>query len=450
MTETQAVSAPAEERAHSRFGGSIASRFMNCPGSVALCDTVPPRPTSKYAAEGKAAHAVGEHCLLNGERDASLHVGEWWPLQEGSHDVQRFECTEEMAAAVQVYLDAVYAELDASPDAELYVEQKFEFVLASAAPGEVFGKNDAMVYTPSKGRLVVFDYKHGAGVSVDVTDNKQLKFYAAGAVLGRPWALSEIELVIVQPRTRDAEENNGGVKPWAFDPTEVLDFTDELDAAVRKAKLTHLGDSDQGVFVAAEGSWTPLVVGDYCRWCDAAAVCPEREKQASEAVTLDYANVEGLTPSALPQPKDLDTARIGRILAGAPIMRTYLDQVEEYAFGLLVQGVGVPGYKLVDKVGRRQWTDNPEEIASYLELSYGLSPTDLLPPKLVTITEAERQLKAVVTDKAERKKALDDLSIRYTIKDSSGQTIAPESDRRSGIDNAARDFAGVDLNAKEE
>ena len=416
---------------------------MNCPGSVALCDTVPPRPTSKYAAEGKAAHAVGEHCLLNGERDASLHVGEWWPLQEGSHDVQRFECTDEMAQAVQVYIDAVYAELDASPDAELYVEQKFEFVLASAAPGEVFGKNDAMVYTPSKGRLVVFDYKHGAGVSVDVTDNKQLKFYAAGAVLGRPWALSEIELVIVQPRTRDAEENNGGVKPWAFDPTEVLDFADELDGAVAKAKYVE-------VLPPGVDRTDSLVTGSWCRWCDAAAVCPAREKQASEAVTLDYANVEGLTPSALPQPKDLDTARIGRILAGAPIMRTYLDQVEEYAFGLLVQGVGVPGYKLVDKVGRRQWTDNPEEIASYLELNYGLSPTDLLPPKLVTITEAERQLKAVVTDKAARKAALDDLSIRYTIKDSSGQTIAPESDRRSGIDNAARDFAGVDLNAKEE
>jgi len=445
MTETQAVSAPAEERAHSRFGGSIASRFMNCPGSVALCDTVPPRPTSKYAAEGTAAHAVGEHCLLNGERDASLHVGEWWPLQEGSHDVQRFECTDEMAQAVQVYLDAVYAELDASPDAEMYVEQKFEFVLASAAPGEVFGKNDAMVYTPSKGRLVVFDYKHGAGVSVDVTDNKQLKFYAAGAVLNRPWALSTIELVIVQPRTRDAEENNGGVKPWAFDPTEVLDFADELDAAVRLAKSAETemlkGEGPTEIF---------LQTGAWCRWCDAAAVCPARERQASEAVTLDYANVEGLVPSALPAPKDLDTARIGRILAGASIMRTYLDQVEEYAFGLLVQGVGVPGYKLVDKVGRRQWTDNPEEIASYLELNYGLSPTDLLPPKLVTITEAERQLKAVIVDKAARKQALDDLSIRYTIKDSSGQTIAPESDRRGGIDNAARDFAGVDLNPKEE
>jgi len=444
MTEPQAVGAPAEERAHSRFGGSIASRFMNCPGSVALCDTVPPKPPSKYAAEGTAAHSVGEHCLLGGEREAALRVGEWHPLQEGSHDVQRFEVTDEMATAVQVYLDAVYAELDASPDAELYVEQKFEFVLASAAPGEVFGKNDAMVYTPSKGRLVVFDYKHGAGVSVDVTDNKQLKFYAAGAVLNRPWALSEIELVIVQPRTRDAEtEEHGGVKRWTFDPTEVLDFADELDAAVAAAKAVEQIPPEMS---RAES----LVVGSWCRWCDAAAVCPAREAQASEAVTLDYANVEGLVPSALPEPKTLDTARIGRILAGASIMRTYLDQVEEYAFGLLVQGVAVPGYKLVDKVGRRQWTDNPEEIAAYLELNYGLEPRDLMPPKLVTITEAERQLKAVVTDKAARKQALDDLSIRYTIKDSSGQTIAPESDRRGGIDNAARDFAGVDLNPKEE
>lgn len=45
--------------AHSNVvGGSTAKRVMNCPGSVALCDTMPPKPSSKYADEGTLLHNI--------------------------------------------------------------------------------------------------------------------------------------------------------------------------------------------------------------------------------------------------------------------------------------------------------------------------------------------------------------------------------------------------------
>ena len=42
---------------HSRIvGGSTAKRVINCPGSVALVDKMPPQPSSSYADEGTLLH----------------------------------------------------------------------------------------------------------------------------------------------------------------------------------------------------------------------------------------------------------------------------------------------------------------------------------------------------------------------------------------------------------
>lgn len=50
--------------AHSNLGASSAKRWMNCPGSNALIEHAPPEQSSKYAAEGTAAHWVGEQLIL--------------------------------------------------------------------------------------------------------------------------------------------------------------------------------------------------------------------------------------------------------------------------------------------------------------------------------------------------------------------------------------------------
>jgi hypothetical protein len=151
----------AADRAHSKYGGSVIGRVIACAGSVALCDTIPPEPESSYAAEGTFAHLVAEYCLKEGKRDASPLAKMSLPM--GYDDKLRI-VGPEVADGRQRLPAAVYAELDASPNAELYVEHGFALDVASAEPGEVFGTNDAMVYHPDTGRLVVFDYKHGAGV----------------------------------------------------------------------------------------------------------------------------------------------------------------------------------------------------------------------------------------------------------------------------------------------
>lgn len=441
-------------KAHSDFGGSVIARVIACPGSVALCSTVPERISSSYADEGTFAHALGERHLITRNFDAQQSIGD---EIESTTLASKKIVTTEMAAAVQVYLDAVQAEMNKSEDPILLIEERFTLPITSAEEGEVFGANDALVYHPSTGRMVVFDYKHGAGVSVTAGDNKQLKFYAAGAALAHPdWPIAELELVIVQPRARDADEQEiAGVKPWPMDTFELLEFVAEVEEAVTRAKsvaFTERGElirTDDEIELKPGGTnWaTPaLNAGSHCRWCAAAAVCPAKQQEVIASISVDFHDIGDLSPKALPEPKDMSASKIASLIRGLDVLTAWANQVRDYGYGLLEQGVEVPGFKLVDKVGRRKWIDDESEIAAYVEMVYGVEADDVMPRKLVTITEAERLIKARITEKTERKQALDDLSLRFTLKDSSGRTMVADTDRRDAVPaGSSADFAGVNL-----
>lgn len=440
-------------KAHSDFGGSVIGRVIACPGSVPLCNSVPERLSSSYADEGTFAHALGEKHLRAGNFDAQQSIGD---EIESDKLASKKVVTTEMAAAVQVYLDAVQAEMVKTEDAILLIEERFTLPISSAEEGEVFGANDALVYHPSTGRMVLFEYKHGAGVSVSVENSPQLKFYAAGAALSHPeWSIAELELVVVQPRARDADQYDvPGVKPWPMDTFELIEFVGTVEQAVAKAKAA--GAEDGKVFWRTDhplgvqlgmNSDVPVVsAGAHCRWCAAASVCPAKKEEVIASIGLDFHDIADISPKALPTPKDMSTDKIAALLRGLDALTAWANQVHDYAYGLLEQGVAVPGFKLVDKVGRRKWIDNEAEIAAYLEMVYGVEGEDVMPRKLVTITEAERLVKARVTEKAERKAALDDLSLRFTLKDSGGRTMVADTDRRDAVPaGAAADFAGVNI-----
>jgi len=395
---------------------------MNCPGSVALCATVPALPSSSYAQEGTTAHAVGEYALRNGYENAAMAAGDM-PLEGMIVD-------REMCDAVQVYLDAVYAEMGSAPDTELYVEQSFTF---PGMNGEVFGRNDAIVYTPSRKRLVVFDYKHGVGVSVSADDNAQLKFYAAGAVLANPtWQVAEIVLVIVQPRARDAEDV-GAVKPWEMDVLEVIDFSAEIERAVVEAN--NIGRA----FGAAYDTGYGLKPGSWCRWCDAAAICPAREQQAIDAMGVAFADITQVDVTALDEPANLDVERISQVLKGIDILNSWANQVREFAEAQMIAGnLTIPGWKVVQKIGRAKWIDSDQEVAAYLDMLFGLAADDVTPRKLATIGAVEKMMKSAGATKED----IEDVKLRFTIKESSGVTIAPERDRRDAVRPGSQ-FDGV-------
>ena len=120
-------------------------------------------------------------------------------------------------------------------------------------------------------------------------------------------------------------------------------------------------------------------------------------------------------------------------------MNDWLNQIQEYAEALSLGGTKVPGWKVVEKIGRAKWVADGQAVADEMDLMFGIDPELVLPRKLTTITEAEKLLKAAGADKS----AIDDFKLKFTVKDSGGLTIAPESDRRPAVDALADDFAGL-------
>jgi Protein of unknown function (DUF2800) len=392
---------------HSQFGGSSAARWMHCPGSVSLCETVPEKPASKYAEEGTRAHELAAVCLASNDHP-STHTDD-----------------QDMIDAVVVYLNAVTHEQAQTKTAELYVEKGFVLPISTAEPGEVFGTNDALVWHPETGRLRVFDYKHGAGVSVDVEDNAQLKFYAAGACFSNPdWKVKQVVLTIVQPRDRSEDS----VRDWKFEVADLLEFVAEVERAIWEAGFGIKSDRT-----------AKLKTGPYCRWCPASAVCPQREAEAIAATTLDFKDVTQVTPDELPIVSNLDAERLGAVLKGLAILNDWYATVQEYVEGLLMSGQPVPGWKVVEKLGRSKWIADETAVAEYADMLFGIELDQIRPRRLTTIGDAEKILKAAGAMKTE----IETFKSKFTIKESSGLTIAPETDRRPGVNAVKADFEGV-------
>lgn len=366
--------------AHSRLGASGAHRWFQCPGSVRLSEGMP-NESSIYAKEGTAAHQLGEKCL-NGKWDADRFIDE--DIIVGN-DV--FTVDEEMAEAVQVYLDTVrgiYQDGD-----ELMIEKRFSLKYVNP---ECFGTCDAVIYRPTTGELFVFDYKHGKGVPVSVEHNPQLLYYALGAAVeeqDRP--LGEIEYYVIQPRAPHAD---GPVRKHRISALELMDWTSELEEAVGRA-LSPNAD---------------LKAGEWCKFCPAAGICPALRNASVEAAQSEFAVVEDLSPE-----------QVGEILEKADMIEDWVRSVRAHAFAMLENGFEVPGYKLVAKRPQRKWHD--EEAAARHMIGVGFEQDEIYKLKLKTPAQLEKLLP---------KDRRDELEAFYA-KESSGNTLARNTDKREAV-----------------
>lgn len=417
-------------QAHSPYGMSQAARYMACPGSVALAMRAPPERPSPYAEEGTFAHAVAAHVLERGGDSASSLVGTEFTFMD--HGVEkRGIVTEEMANAVNVYIETVWEIAASDPASEMEIEQRVSLPLDAAEDGEVFSTLDCVIYLPASRKLVVLDYKHGAGILVDAAGNIQCKGYGLMAMHRHPeWAVSEIELIIVQPRAFDATENRG-VKRWSLPMVETIEFPYELNEAVALSKSPD----------------APLAAGDHCQFCPASTICTVREQEFVKACNADLAGV------SLPEVADVVTSwgtneinydHMARIVEAYDRLGAWVNDLRKAMDEHLLAGGTIEGWKVVEEVSRRKWVSGEEEITGYLGLVYGIPDELIRPRKLETITEVKRLLKSFVP-KDQYAEAEKDLTLRFTIKESKGLTTAPASDKRAGVSPVAAEFGSVML-----
>lgn len=413
------------EKQHSPYGGSQVYRYAECPGSIALIAKAPPQKDSVYAAEGTLAHALAQKALEAGLDSSSKWVGEHIAAGPGIIG----EVTAEMSAAVDIYLDAVWGEYTAHEDSEIEVEQRFQLDV-EAAEGEAFGTNDALVYSAKDRKLAIFDYKHGAGVLVSPENSHQLKFYAIGALQSHPeWQPREIELVIVQPRAFNGGEDP--IKRWSMPLVDIIEYPYELNELIKATK-----EPD-----------APLVPGDHCQFCPASTICHAREKAFIDACGFGDVSlpvVAELDPPRSPEVHDYE--HMARIIAAYDKLGSWVGDLRQALDDYLLAGGSVPGWKVVEKQARRKWIAADAEVAAWLELNYGVPFGESCPPSLVTITEAKKLLKDYAPD---YKAAEHALTLNFTIKESSGLTTAPESDKRPAVQPVAAEFGSVKLGSLE-
>ena len=218
-------------RKHSKYGMSGLYRYSKCPGSVRLAQAVHRRDTF-YSLDGTEAHELLDYALKNG----------YWDAEEASKAAGWYErdTREEAGAriwAVQVCLEYIWDILSAYDDAVLYVEHPFEF--PSFVTDDCWGTCDICIHIPSLDLLYVIDYKHGAGVAVDIVTkhgpNMQTMGYATGAVEGSGHLQAEtIMLAIVQPR---AFHKDGPIRELAVSRQRLREFAVEVDMYIAACEV---------------------------------------------------------------------------------------------------------------------------------------------------------------------------------------------------------------------
>lgn len=382
--------------AHSVLGASSASRWMACPGSVELIKRAPVEADSPYAAEGTAAHELAEKCLkakTKKKREAMSYLGQKIPVKMASGTVE-FEVTQEMAGAVQVYVDFVFEKAKGRP---LEIEKRFK--LDWLFPG-MFGTNDACA-SEEFGNLDVFDYKHGAGVPVEAIENKQLLYYALGAAYdverGCFKDFDTVTMWIVQPRCHHEE---GPIRGYEVSMDEIKAFAKTLKEAA----------------VVTTQQNAKLEAGDHCKWCRAKAICPALREKALETAQGDFSGV-------LPMPETLDDDQIAKVVANGKLLVEFVEACKSYATSRLAQGHKLPGVKLVRGNARKAWT---EGVQDKLVEMIG---EKVLETKLRSVSQV---LKLAKKDQKEQLKGL-------YIEQPGGISAAPSTDRRKAVDLSGGD-----------
>lgn len=341
---------------HAVLSPSGASRWMACPGSVALTRDLPDT-SSAYADEGTAAHELSALCLTDGGT-AKGYVGRIL--------YKDFAVDEEMADNAQKYVDYVQ-HIRAVLDGDLMVEQRLPLTQITGEE-DAFGTGDAVIL--DRQGIVVVDLKYGMGNRVEAERNPQLMIYALATYheYGTVEDFKTVQLVIHQPRLNHVSE-------WTCSVGELLAFGEEVKAAAH----------------ATTQRFAPLIPGAVqCQWCKARANCSALNEFVSDALGGDFEDLSKV--SALDDVAKCDNTALGVKMEALELVEYWVKAVRERVMSLLNAGENVPGYKLVQgRKGSRAWSD-PIAAESAMK-AMRLKVDEMYDFKLISPTTAEELLK---------------------------------------------------------
>jgi hypothetical protein len=342
------------------LSASGSKRWLSCTPSARLEATLPePKRNTKgidFSAEGTLAHTLGEIRLRLQFNQITQQEYEIEYQKIKSHEIYQNYTTEEaedFQANVDNYVLYVRSQIGEG-DTPLF-EQRVDF---SDWVPDGFGTADVVIL--SKHSIRIIDLKFGKGIPVSAQDNTQLRLYALGAYskFKEEWPeIHEVIYTIHQPRL-DSISSDG---------TTITKLVDWANYYVKpKAKKAWSGS----------GEFLP---GEWCGFCKAKATCRARSDFNTELSRQDFKEPPLLTEEELVE-----------VLAKAQDLRTWANDVEEYALEKAVKENVIPtGFKLTTTKTHRKIADN--QLAAAVLIEKGMSSEQIWEqPKLKSIAALEK------------------------------------------------------------
>lgn len=381
------------QREHALLSASGSARWLNCTPSAKLEEEYAkehPSHTTSYAEEGTLAHEIAMTRLMFLE-----HKMKYQDYEKAINELRSNPMwSPDMSSYVEEYVTHVLEELSEArvktKDAVFAVEEKIDF---SHIVPEGFGSVDSCII--ADGTLQVFDLKYGKGIQVDADNNSQMMLYALGAISAFDllYDITDVKLTIIQPRLKH-------ISTFEMTRKELEDWAEKV--AKPKAELAFQGKGQQ-------------VPGAHCKFCKVKAQCKALSKFATESALQEFAE----------NPKLHTIEELTELYEKVPVIIDWANSIGQFLLEEAQNGTDVPGYKVVEGISRRVFTDENNVIEA-LE-SEGYSREEFMKTSLKGIGEIEKLV---------GKKKFPDLLGDLVTKPQGKPTLVLSSDPRPAMNKA--------------
>lgn len=386
----------AEEKKHAVLSASGAHRWINCPPSVKLNESLPVG-TSIYAEEGTLAHEICELKI----RKTFLEPMTAKAYSTKLNKLKKHELFQkEMLGYTDTYLEYIQNLVHSCETAPVIaVEKKVEF---GEYVKDGYGTADCILVFGDT--LTIIDFKYGKGVPVSAEHNPQMMLYAIGAykAFSFLYDIKKIRMAIIQPRISNTASE------FEMSVEELFKWAHEVVKPA--AELAYKGEGD-------------FKAGEHCRFCGVRATCRERARQNLEA---DFYEMK--------LPPLLTDGEVGEALKKAQDLAKWAEHLKEYALAESLKGKIIPGWKAVNGRSIRVFK-NPEEAVKKI-IDSGIDEALLYERKMYSLAQIEKLVGV---------KQFNDIAGDLIEKAPGKPTLVLESDKRERITNivtAQADFKG--------
>lgn len=331
------------EKKHARLSPSASSRWTKCPASVLYTDEYGSSEANEASAKGTVFHWIMEQCLKD-ESEPDIYVDKTFKEGEFSITITEKDC--EILKRGLLMIDEI--------PGRIFIEKRVK--LDRWLEGQ-FGTMDVGII--GKRRITVIDHKFGV-VPVHPENNPQLMTYALGFwdnFVRDKSDVTDFRLIIWQPFSK------GGGGAWDTTLDELLEFGAMLRLTAKRI---------------LDGDTTEIANFPQCKYCagaNASGKCQTYQNFMFESVFGENSNIDLYVECDIKpvMPSEIDKYRRAWLIKHSGEIRSWLASLSSQALSDAMNGIKIPGMKVVEgRASARKWR-NEDEAFEFLRSTVGES-----------------------------------------------------------------------------